>query len=519
MLYQGVQVQTQQTAEPKTIPAPVGGLNGRDSLANMNELDAYELDNMFPGTATCAVRQGCTEHQPPVGDPVSSLEVFGGASGQVMLAFAKPFIYDVTVQGIKATRKSDLNSDEVVATMMSTVADSAQFLIITTGADVPMQFNGTAITNLALTGNIRPLIDINYVRNYKQRLYFATENMLGFYYLPPGQIQGALEWFDLGQLSVGGGFLQSIGTITMDGGEGPDDYIVFITNRGECIVFNGLDPGDASAWEIVGRYRASEPIGRKCLMNYAGDLLILTTEGVQQFSQVRRLADTRNEETTLSSKLGRILLDHNKYRDTYGWCMAMWPVGGMLIVNTPDSAARSGPYHQFVMNTITQAWCRFKSDEWNPQCFAMMNKQMYFGRWDGSIRVIEGTYDIDKPIRFIAKQAYNYFNSPLHKHFKWAQFLVRSDAPVVLSSRLSVDYKENVPIAQPAPIGAAAGAEWDIDFWDLGSWGFEAYTQRWIAAYADYGVAASHWLQGDIAGASFEWFATEHVFEKASGLL
>src|SRR6187399_469720 len=122
MLYQGVQVQTAQTAEPKTIPAPVGGLNGRDSLANMAELDAYQLDNMFPGTSTCSVRQGCSEHQPDIGGPVSSLETYSSGAGQVMLAFAKPFVYDVTVEGIKASRKVDLNSDETVAVMMSTVA-------------------------------------------------------------------------------------------------------------------------------------------------------------------------------------------------------------------------------------------------------------------------------------------------------------------------------------------------------------------------------------------------------------
>src|SRR6187399_2339269 len=144
MLYQGVQVQTAQTAEPKTIPAPVGGLNGRDSLANMNELDAYELTNLFPGTSTCRLREGCTQHQDPVGHPVSSLEVYGGgaAGSQKLLAFAKPNIWDVTAENVKVSKKADLQSDETVATMMSTVADSAQFLIITTGADIPMKFDG-----------------------------------------------------------------------------------------------------------------------------------------------------------------------------------------------------------------------------------------------------------------------------------------------------------------------------------------------------------------------------------------
>jgi hypothetical protein len=171
------------------------------------------------------------------------------------------------------------------------------------------------------------------------------------------------------------------------------------------------------------------------------------------------------------------------------------------------------------MNTTTQAWCRFVSDEWNPLCFAMSNKVMYFGRYDGSVRVIKGLYDNLTSIRFTAKQAYNYFNTPQHKHFKWAQFLVRSEAPVVLASRLSVDYIEDVPQTAPSPIGETGGAVWDFAYWDQDFWGYGPYTQRWIAAYGNYGVAASHWLIGDVGGASLEWYSTEHVYEKASGLL
>jgi hypothetical protein len=144
---------------------------------------------------------------------------------------------------------------------------------------------------------------------------------------------------------------------------------------------------------------------------------------------------------------------------------------------------------------------------------------MYFGRFDGSVRKITGAYDNFKAIRFQAKQAYNYFDTPAHKHFKWAQFLVRSEAPVTLASRLSVDYVETPPSTLPNPIGSGGGAEWDLAYWDSAEWGYGPFTQRWIAPYGNYGVAASHWLAGDIAGASLEWYATEHVYEKAQGLL
>jgi hypothetical protein len=519
MLYQGTDVNTQQRSKPYQISAPVGGLNGRDSLSSMRPEEAYEMTNMFPGTTSCYIRPGCVEHQAAGGSPVSSLEVFSSGNVQHILAFAGASVLDVTVSGTVTSLKSNLSSDEIVSTMFSTVADNAQFLVITTGADTPMQYNGTALTNLAITGLNEVDASLNYVRPYMGRLFFATENKLGFYYLPPGQIQGVAEWFDLGQLSNLGGYTQAIATYSADSGDGPNDYIVFISNRGEYIMFQGLDPGDATQWSVVGRYRGPEPIGRKCVLNYEGDLLVLTTEGVHQFSQIRKLGDTRFDATALTSRLGDILLKYNDNRDLWGWAMQLWPVGGMLIVNAPESNSRAGIYSQFVMNTITQAWCKFDSRDWDCNCLCMSGKSIYFGRFDGSIRRINGLYDMTNPISFSVRQSYNAFETNKYKHFNWAQFLVMSDAPVVLASSLSVDYRETKPTTTPSALNTGDGAVWDVDYWDDALWAVGPYIQRWIAAYGDYGVVASHWLVGDIGGATFEWFSTEHVFEEAEGLL
>jgi hypothetical protein len=199
--------------------------------------------------------------------------------------------------------------------------------------------------------------------------------------------------------------------------------------------------------------------------------------------------------------------------------MQLWSVGSMLIINVPHSANPAGEYHQYVMNTITQAWCQFDSREWDANCFCMSNKLIYFGRYDGSIREVGGLYDNDNAIAFSAKQSYNLFGQHSYKHFKWAKFLVNCDSPVILSSQLSVDYSETAPLSVPSPMGAGVGAEWDVAMWDTASWGYGHQTQQWVSPYGNYGVAASHWLIGSISGASFEWYSTEHIYEPASGLL
>jgi hypothetical protein len=41
-----------------SIPAPIGGLNARDSIAEMKATDALVLDNFVPGTTDCTLRHG-----------------------------------------------------------------------------------------------------------------------------------------------------------------------------------------------------------------------------------------------------------------------------------------------------------------------------------------------------------------------------------------------------------------------------------------------------------------------------
>jgi len=519
MKYEGTDVNSQQRAKSFQIAAPLGGLNGRDGLAAMQAQDAYQLENWFPGTSGVRVRPGCSIHQNPVGSPVSSLEVFASGTNQRILAFAGAKALDVTDAASVITLRSDIALPQTVATMFGTVADNAQWLIITTGQDAPMSFDGTTLADLTFTGLAEASVGLNFVAAYMGRLFWVMRDKLGFYYLPPGQIQGAMEWFDLGQLSNFGGYLQAIATYSDDAGDGPADYIVFISSRGEYFMFQGTDPGDATQWTLAGRYKGGEPIGRKCVIDYAGDILVITSTGVHQFSDIRKTGETVLQSEALSSKLGDILLNYNENRDIWGWCMQLWPVGGMLIVNVPETNNPAGNYLQFAMNTITKAWTLFTSAEWNCTCLCMSNKIIYFGRYDGSIRQIGGTVDNGSPIHFSAKQAYNYFNDQSYKQFKWAQFLVRCDAPIVLSAQLSVDYQETAPASPASPIGIGVGDAWDVAMWDTASWGYGLYAQRWLSSFGNYGVVASHWLIGDIVGSQLEWFSTEHVFEKAEGLL
>ena len=516
------QINTAQRSEPYPLPAPVGGLNGRDGLSQMAPTDAYEMDNLFPGTIAVTARNGCEQHQGGTGTPIRSLATYsGGDAADKILAFSADKIYDASIKGAMTLLKSGMLSDKVISAMFGTVADKAQWLIITTGSDIPKSYNGVAIADLAITGITEGPQNINYVCAFKGRLYFAVNGRLGFYYLAPGAIQGAAEWFDLAQVTAKGGSLRAIGTYSQDSGDGPNDYIVFVTSKGEYLMYGGFDPSSVDNFEIVGRYVSSEPIGRKCLCDYANDLLCLTVEGAIQFSAIKRYGDTRSEIFAISSKLGDRVLRRNAFQDVYGWCMQTYPVGGWLIVSVPNTTSEAGDFDHFVMNTITQAWCRFKGDEWNAVCWTVANRKLYYGRYDGKVMLADSATQSDnnKNITFVCKQAYTQFDYPGNKHFQWALVMCGSEAPVLITGTINVDFKDYTPPATPLPLAVGQGAVWDQTFWDTEYWAQGIYTQEVLTTFNNFGTYGSFHLEGNVKGASFQWYSTKFVNEKAQGLL
>ena len=49
------------SATTTSVPAPIGGWNARDSLANMNPMDAIQLVNFYPTPTDVTMRKGWTQ--------------------------------------------------------------------------------------------------------------------------------------------------------------------------------------------------------------------------------------------------------------------------------------------------------------------------------------------------------------------------------------------------------------------------------------------------------------------------
>ena len=84
---------------------------------------------------------------------------------------------------------------------------------------------------------------------------------------------------------------------------------------------------------------------------------------------------------------------------------------------------------------------------------------------------------------------------------------------------LNVDFKDTTPPATPLPLAVGQGAVWDQTFWDQEYWAQGLYSQEVVITLNNYGTWGSFHLQGNVKGATFQWYSTKFVNEKAQGLL
>lgn len=510
-----------QKSKPKTIPAPVGGLNGINSLADMPPLDAYEMDNLMPGETSVAARLGFDDWGSGITTAVETLTTYDGGSTPKMLAFTNGAIYDVSADAaVGAALTTGRTANVVVTTMFSNAG--TQFLLGVNGADTPFSYDGSSYAATTITGLTGSQNLLSYIMGFKGRVFLAQAAQLGFYYLAVGAIQGAATYFDLSQQCQKGGYLMAMASWSIeDSGTGPQDYAVFITSQGEYVVYAGYDPSDANNWTLVGRYVAGKPIGRKCVEDFGGEVVVLTDMGVLTMGAIAQKGGV-DKKDALSYKLGKYLGSLIQYATTPGWSITLHTDAGYLVVNAPKGASAANGYVQFVMNTETKNWCRFTGQ--NALCWTVFNKKIFFGTLaSGVFQANTGYLDAGVQVNFSCKQAYNSFDDGFgagfaNKQWHLARLLTSSDGEPSISTSLSVDYVENTPLPSDA-IESEEGGEWDVSDWDEAFWGGSEVVRVIEADLTGVGTVASLWVKGYVSGSTFRWFATNYIYAKLRGLL
>ena len=584
----------QNTAKTASVPAPIGGWNGRDSLANMQPMDAVQMVNWYPTPTDVTMRKGYTKSSTGITGSVNTLMNYPTTSAYKLFAVAGTKIWDATSS--TATQVySSLTSDKLQYVNFTNTA--ANYLVTCNGADpvtiydgsnwftvattttaqtissitrggtgnltatlttasphglltnnrvtitgaTPAEFNGTYVitktgastftytmpvapsgnatvmgtyTTIGITGvDSSTFINVNL---FKNRLYFTQKNTLACWYLDVNAIGGAANPLYFGSIARNGGFLQAMGTWTIDAGQGADDYAVFVTSMGEVIVYNGTDPTTAATWALKGVWQLGQTFNRKCFFKWGGDLLLLTQDGLVPLASALQ-SSRLDPRINLTDKIYYpISQAATNFYTNFGWQIQYFASENMLILSIPTNSGME----QYVMHTITKAWARFTGIQ--AYCWEVSgDNTMHFGG-DGFVgNFYASSSDAGTNITATVQQAYSYFDSPgQNKRFTMVRPILQSDGglPSVLCG-LSVDFQ---PIDNSGAItfnpSAQAVAVWDTAKWDANNWGGGLITTKIWQGVTGIGFAGSINLTAVAQGIELHWASSDYVME-AGGVI
>ena len=372
---------------------------------------------------------------------------------------------------------------------------------------------GSYTVALYITGiNSNDFINVNL---FKNRLYYIQKNSLSFWYLPTDSIGGVATEFDLGGIARRGGYLQAMGTWTIDAGQGADDYAVFVTNMGEVIVYNGIDPSDPNNWALKGVWQVGQTFNRKCFLKWSGDLLLLTQDGLVPLAsalQSSRLDPRVNITDKIFYAISQAV---TQYSTNFGWQIMYYASPNMLLINIPATTGTQ----QFVMHTISKAWASFSGI--NATCFELHNQSLYFGGNEFVGQYWNGYSDNGSNINASVQQAYSYFDSTGQlKRFTLVRPTFQTDngAPSVLCGiNVDFDYQNQLGSVAFNPASTALGT-WDNAIWDTATWGGLLSINRIWQGVTGLGFAAGINMSIASQGIDVHWVATDYVMERGGVL-
>lgn len=490
----------QPTTQPIPLGAPLGGWNTRDPIEGMEPTDALLLDNWYPDVAGLLVRKGSQPYYDvATGLPVYSLMSFKAGASSKFLAASAGNIWDVSTTNMAVTSlKSGLQSDKWQSTNINSK------MIMVNGVDPAQRYDGAAITAAGFTGTTdSEFIDCGTFHN---RIFLWKAAESGFWYGTVNGVTGTVAFFDFSSVAPDGGNLVTVQPFSYDGGQGINSFTTFLLDTGELLLYQGTDPTNANNWSLIGRYVVGLPTSRRAICRQGGDIYWTTTEDYRKLS-VLIAALAQGTVPPLSKASGAIRDAVLTGGSLFGWDAVYYPRGRQLIFNVPET---DGSFSQHVLNTATNAWCRFRGQ--NALCWAIHNGIPYFGSAAGIIYQADtGAADIASevlpawdvspwdttpwasaiyaPITARGQQAWTILENVQYKRVALARPVISSVGSINFQFGVGFDYID--PTLATATVTQPQTSPWDVSPWDTTPWGGQLKTDiNWRVA-AGLGSAIS----------------------------
>jgi len=512
----------QRVSTQASMPAPVGGLNALNSLAEMPPIQAIEMINFYPQQYGVRVRKGWKKHATGLPAQVESLFVYAPVVGnQQLFAVSQAKLYNVSANAaVGAPILTGFINNRWQHQMMNNQFGS--FLSMVNGFDLPQKYNGTLWTNQTMTPEAGETLDIRNLISVTlshRRLWYVEKNSGNAWYLDVDAIEGVLTRFGVSEIFRQGGSLREIITWSVDSGTGMRDQTIFISSLGDVVVYQGYDPDDLANWQLVGVYRCGAPIGQRCAIKFGSDVLIICEDGVLPLTAILGQSKAILGEPLSNIIQQRMGDDTSRLKEIFGWEMQLMERHGMLFVNVPEPSAP----RQYVMNTVTMAWTQFYG--YLGLCMEKFNEEFYYGAngyvgqgWTGEVddaRVDGSGFAIGAK----CLQAYSFFGTPaLQKHWTMCRPIFNgSNQPLVyVAMNTDFDIEDGTPPFSELEVVEDV-ALWDAAIWDDGHWSALRQVYKDWYGLNDIGFAGAIFLKMQTRAETF-WVNTDLVLESGGVL-
>jgi hypothetical protein len=218
------------------------------------------------------------------------------------------------------------------------------------------------------------------------------------------------------------------------------------------------------------------PAGRRLTTDVGGELLVLTSTGIQPLSKLTRgalLAPTQYETGKISNLFNQLMASTSSLR---GWAMRQHPLDAAMVVLVP--VAPGQPTQQLAMSLSTKGWHIYR-DMPMGVCAEAWGGTLYFGTEDGRVCVNDGYVDgvllaspgSYSPINWSLLTGFSNLDSPKQKR-------VHAIRPTILAQGGSVSHEAQAKLrwdltemSPPDNVIATSGSVWDTALWDVATWG------------------------------------------------
>lgn len=503
----------QPATQPVRIPAPILGVNFYDSLARQGPEDAVYAFNVEAGAYGLVTRKGYTIHASGLGAAARTFIPFiDQSSADRLFVTTVNGIYNATSTGAVGTIEVSFpNQTGNAGWGNSTVYnnDGGDFFVIYAD-EVNGLFEydvgtGTWAAKTDITGVADS--DLVYVTEHKNRLWFVERGTMNAWYLGLGAKGGAATKFTLGNKFRQGGELKGIYRWSVDGGDGIDDFLVFVSSAGDVAVYQGSDPSSPSTWASIGSWNIGQvPAGRNIAHLLGGELHLLSVFGILSMQDlVQGVAIEKvTGQNSLSRRITRsIRADMATKREEYSWSLVDVNSSNLVVLVRPYDEGDS--QLQYVFNFTTAGWTMWRGLPIN--CLVEWQGEVYFGDKSGNVHRMTGSLDgVDadglngEAVPFSFLSSFQDLGFPgMHKRVQMLRPTFFSETGNVpeYTARAVYDYDlQEGSLVFPDPEVAASA--WDVGLWDEALWGGESTVETRLIGGKGIGFVCAVQVYGEV---------------------